>query len=218
VSATVVSGVVAACAVEIPRLSMVLSAAFADNPVSDWIFDGDQDRHNPAFFSAFLRCAVQHGRVEQSSDGTAVAVWIDRTRPWTVDVLRVLHDDLGAAVAPHGSRWDTFEQAAEATEPTEPHWWLAFLGALPAHQGRGHGGRLLDHAAGWLGDTPAYLEATSRRLAGFYGRHGWHDTQPLVIPAGPVLHRMRFSTAFGPAAVSERVRADGSTPIGERIG
>jgi hypothetical protein len=84
VSATVDSGVVATSAVEIPRLSMVLSAAFAANPVSDWIFDGEQDRHHPAFFAAFLRCAVATGRVEQSSDGTAVAVWIDRTRPWVL--------------------------------------------------------------------------------------------------------------------------------------
>lgn len=199
-SVDVDTGVVVASPVEVARLSMVLSAAFADNPVSDWLFDGDQARHHPAFFAAHLNCAMRHGRVDQTSDGTAVAIWINQTEPLPSEKARRLYDDIHAAVGVHRPRWDAFYGAAHETEPDEPHWWLAFLGVLPGHQGRGHGGRLLDHAATWVGTRPAYLEATSRRLAGFYGRHGWHDTQPLAVPAGPVLHRMRLAGTEAPAS------------------
>lgn len=197
-SARVESGIVAAGARDVPRLALVLSAAFADNPVSDWIFNGHQDEHNPAFFAPFLSWAVQAGRVEQSSDGTAVAIWINNTTPQPAALVDAIHHEVATAVGPHLHRWEAFEHAADANAPTEPHWWLAFLGALPAHQGRGHGGRLLDHAARWLQGTPAYLEATSRRLAGFYGRHGWHDVAPIRVPDGPVLHRMRHPGTLGP--------------------
>ena len=215
-SVDVESGVLVASPVEVARLSMVLSAAFADNPVSDWLFDGDQDRHNPAFFAAYLTCAMSRGRVEQTSDGTAVAVWIDLADPWPAEQWLTFLDDVAQAVGVHQPRWDVFEEAALESGPTEPHWWLAFLGVLPAHQGRGHGGRLLDHAANWVGTRPAYLEATSRRLAGFYRRHGWHDTGPLTVPAGPVLHRMRLPTPDAPALENGSTKPDPVMPHGER--
>jgi GNAT superfamily N-acetyltransferase len=208
------SGVVEASGWDVPRLALVLSAAFADNPVSDWIFSGQQAQHHPAFFGAFLTCAMQAGRVEQSSDGTAVAVWIDYTTPLPVPLVGSVRREVAQALGPHLHRWEVFEHAAKATAPAEPHWWLAFLGVMPTHQERGHGGRLLDHAARWLERSPGYLEATSRRLAGFYGRHGWRDVGSIRVPDGPILHRMRHPGAppTGPSA------GPGTTAIGQVVG
>ncbi len=72
----------------------------------------------------------------------------------------------------------------------EPHWWLAFLGVLPAHQHRGYGHLLLHHATTWQHDHPAYLEATSRKLVAFYGHRGYHTTGPVTVEGGPRMHPM----------------------------
>jgi len=175
---------------DIPRLARVLTAAFADNPVSDWLFDGEQDRHHPAFFTAFLHWAIDGGMVEQTPDGTGVAVWIDYTTPPDPQKVARFHTDVIAAVGRHELRWRTFDKTTTATHPRTPHWWLAFLGVHPAHRGRRHAQRLLHSAAQWLGDTPAYLEATSRSLTRFYSRHGYQPAHHAMVPRGPSLYGM----------------------------
>jgi len=183
-------GTVVASVSDVARLSRLLSSAFGDNPVSDWLFDGDQDRHHPAFFTAFLHWAMAGGMVEQTPDGTGVAVWIDYTSPPDPQHVARFDTEVIAAVGTHELRWRTFDKATTATHPKQPHWWLAFLGVHPAHRARGHVGHLLDSAAEWLGDTPAYLEATSRRLTAFYQRHGYQPTHHVAVPRGPLLHGM----------------------------
>jgi GNAT superfamily N-acetyltransferase len=190
VNTTVQTPVVTATAVEIPRLAWVLSSAFATNPVSDWLFDGEQDHHHPAFFTAFLNWAIDAGRVEQSADGTAVAVWIDYTTPPHPDVLARFDTEVAAAAHRHEVRWHTLDKATTAAHPRRSHWWLAFLAVLPCRQNRGHGSRLLAHAATWQTGHPTYLEATSRRLTRYYRRHRYQTVQDIQIPRGPVLHGM----------------------------
>jgi hypothetical protein len=183
-------GLVTAEPCEAPRLARVLSAAFADNPVSDWLFHGEQDRHHPAFFGAFLRWAFAGGRVEQSADGTAVAVWLDRTAPADAERLDRFDGEVTEAVGRHLVRWRMLDQATGAEHPVVPHWWLAFLGVLPGTRGRGQAGRLLSGARDWQPGAPAYLEATSRRLSSFYLRHGYRATDTVHVPLGPSLHGM----------------------------
>lgn len=202
---------------ELARLSLVLSAAFADNPVSDWLFDGEQDTHHPPFFLAFLRLGLTAGRVEQSADGTAVAVWIDRTSSNSNATAAAprFGAEVRKAVGPHEGRWWALDEATSTAHPSQPHWWLAFLGVMPGHRHHGHAHRLLTHATHWLDDTPAYLEATSRRLCGFYARHGFHTTGGLIaMPerGAPVLHPMQRP----PATDSTRPpRLDDPAPTAE---
>jgi GNAT superfamily N-acetyltransferase len=187
VNTLVAPAVVPAARVELPRLAQVLSTAFADNPVSDWLFQGEQDSHHPAFFAAYLRHALAAGRIEQTTDGTAVAVWVDHTsRP----ALEVFHRESAEAVGVHLPRLTQLEAALYDAQPRQPHWWLAFLGVLPTHRGRGHGSRLLGHARRWQGDTLSYLEATSLRLVGWYAQHGYCAGPALPVPHGPTVHPM----------------------------
>ena len=159
--------IVGANPVEYPRLAQLLAAAFAENPVSDWLFDGAQDSAHPAFFLAFLRLAQAGGRIEQSLDGSAVALWVDRTGT-----------DPGAQQA-----------ATEALDEA--------LGA--AYRDRW---RVLDKAL-----HPAHLEATSRRLTGYYRRYGFQPTGAIVIPRGPTLHPMwRPSADPPPSPVTAKAR------------
>jgi ribosomal protein S18 acetylase RimI-like enzyme len=183
--------IVGASPVEYPRLAALLTAAFADNPVSDWLFDGAQDSAHPAFFLAFLRLAEAGGRIEQSLDGSAVAVWIDRTGtvPGADEAAgEAIEQALGAA---YRGRWRALDGALQPAHPPRPHWSLAFLGTAPGRRGRQYGHHLLEHATSWLGGHPAHLEATSRRLTGYYGRYGFRPAGGAVtVPHGPTLHPM----------------------------
>jgi GNAT superfamily N-acetyltransferase len=182
--------VVSTVGAEIPRLARVLSAAYAENPVSDWLFRGEQDTHHPGYFTAYLRHALTVGRVEQTEDGSAVAVWIDRGRTLSIDAFR---RESAEAVGPHFARLTLLEGTLYEAQPKLPHWWLAFLGVLPAYRGRGHAGRLLRHAVGWQGSTVAYLEASSQRLTRFCAGHGYLPGLALHIPQGPTVHTMQRS-------------------------
>ncbi len=187
---TTTAAVMPATPAELTRLSHVLAAAFATDPVSDWLFDGDQDTRHPQFFHAFLHHAFQTGRVEQTLDGTGVAVWFDNTRP-SDPIVELAFGDRVRDTVGHPGRWHALDTALRAAHPAGPHWWLVFLGVLPAHQHRGYGHLLLHHATTWQAGHPAYLEATSRRLAGFYRRRGYHPSGRLItVEGGPRLHPM----------------------------
>lgn len=184
------AAVMPATPAELTRLSQVLSCAFATDPVSDWLFDGHQDTRHHAFFHAFLHHAHQTGRIEQTLDGTGVAVWFDNTRP-TDSTVDIAFSDLVRDTVGHAGRWHALDAGMRAAHPVEPHWWLVFLGVMPGRQHRGYGHLLLHHATTWQAGHPAYLEATSRKLSGYYRRRGYHPTgQAITVDQGPQLHPM----------------------------
>ncbi len=118
-----------------------------------------------------------------------MAVWVDRSRHPDRDA-EAFRRESAEAVGVHLPRLVLLEATLYEAQPKQPYWWLAFLGVLPAHRGRGHAARLLQHAAGWQGDATAYLETPSRRLVGQLTRHGYVPGQALQIPHGPTVHPM----------------------------
>jgi len=73
-----------------------------------------------------------------------------------------------------------------------PHYYLAFLGTRPDHQGKGLGSALLkpvldkcDHEG--LG---AYLESSKESNLAFYARHGFNLTGEIQLPKGPLMWSM----------------------------
>ena len=69
--------------------------------------------------------------------------------------------------------------------PSEPHWYLPFIGVDPSHQGEGYGSALMAH--GLIpcdrDKTPAYLESTNPRNIPLYERFGFKVIG--TIQAGP---------------------------------
>lgn len=75
--------------------------------------------------------------------------------------------------------------------PKQPHWYLYMLGVAPEHQGRGVGGRLLDHRLALLpDDEPAYLEASQPASARLYARHGFTNIGAVPLLAGRTMQGM----------------------------
>lgn len=168
-----------ATAADVPQLSAALAEAFYDDPPAKWFFPDDAVRKSrlERWFSLALRkLYLRHDHCYTTDDRAGAALWVPPdVRHMTMleqigllpralslfgrDLPRVLR-----AIAGGGSK-----------RPSEPHYYLPFMGVVPEQQGRGIGSALIrpvlercDHER-----VVAYLEATSPRNAAFYGRHGF---------------------------------------------
>jgi GNAT superfamily N-acetyltransferase len=145
----------------------------------------------------FFHILVEHaadgnGEVLRTDDGSAVAVWFDRTREPVEprDYEQRLKNGAGHYV----ERFDALDTLLETHHPDEQHWHLAFLAVHPQRWGTGLGSALMQHTHDRLDrqGAPAYLEATNDDNRRVYRRHGYEDMQPGVIelPDGTPFYRM----------------------------
>lgn len=153
----------------------ILTLAFADDPIIRWIWP-DAERflqHYPEAAALLGEGAFAAGTADRAPGDTGAALWVP---PNTPDDPEAAADLLARSVDPkrHDEVFGFLGQTQEH-HPTEPHWYLPFIGVDPHHQGRGVGSGLLRSAlarvdAGGLG---AYLEASSERNRALYERHGF---------------------------------------------
>lgn len=139
--------------------------------------------------SEFFAVLTEHagnggGRVLQTTDGHAVAVWFDRTIEPTEP--EDYSKRIEKAAGEYAERFAELDEAFEALHPTEPHWHLAFLAVDPGHQSHGLGSALMEHTHQWLdrNGLPAYLEATNADNQRVYRRHNYADMAPADIVIG----------------------------------
>lgn len=142
-----------------------------------------------AAMSEFFAVLTEHagnggGRVFETGDRRAVAVWFDRTGTPTEpeDYAKRIEKATGS----YAARFAELDEAFEAVHPTEPHWHLAFLAVDPGYQNRGLGSALMEHTHEWLDQSglPAYLEATNADNQRVYRRHDYADMAPADIVIG----------------------------------
>ncbi|MEV4508402.1 GNAT family N-acetyltransferase [Dactylosporangium sp. NPDC049525] len=172
----------------------VLAAALDDTDIAHWLVPQDAARAEVyrRYFDLVTPWFVEHGTVYLAADGSAAAAWVrldGKFEPDIDDYDRRLARACGAATD-RFVRLDVDMLAAHPDGLT--HDYLAFLGVAPAAQNQGLGSRLLrEHHRVTDGDgVPAYLEATGRRNAALYARHGYVDTGEVPIGAGPPLFAM----------------------------
>ncbi|MFJ5775818.1 GNAT family N-acetyltransferase [Streptomyces sp. NPDC093094] len=189
---------------EVVRL---LDRAFQDDPVSRWVFPGDDHRRatHPRLMAAFTDIVLADGRIDLTEDGAACALW------------------LSVPADPHGSGGtdtdadadeagdDGFAQMREAVDPANErveligrltagihpsdraHAYLWMIGVDPARQGRGLGTALVRHVLDRCDreGLPAYLEASNARSRALYERLGFETAgRPLELPDGPPMWPM----------------------------
>lgn len=182
---------------ELPALARVLTRAFADDPVTAWLWPDESNRVErlARFFADVFMERLAPGRDEIFTDDClrGVASW---TPPGQGDIaplemLRLL--PILASVCrsrlPRALRTLAY---MEAQFPEAPHWHLPFLGVSPEHQGHGLGAALMHPMLARCDreGVGAYLESSKERNVAFYGRHGFRVTQEMRFPRGPKLWLM----------------------------
>ncbi|WP_328450474.1 GNAT family N-acetyltransferase [Amycolatopsis sp. NBC_00438] len=161
----------------------ILVAAFQDDPMSRWIFPGDDRRRtgaHPAFFRALTDLAVATGSVDLTADHTAAVIWTPAGGDGGGDVLIPGLDD------DELHRLGVLLGLLAAREPREPHWHAQFIGVRPGRQREGLGARLVRHGLDRYDAEGAstYLEASSPDSARLYRRLGFTDHGPAFSPPG----------------------------------
>lgn len=175
----------------------MLGRAFADDPVSNYMFAGPRrlERGLRSFFAHQLRYGyLPLGHVYTTEGCTGVALWAppDRQQRPVAEVLRVL--PTAPYIVSRRLR-GALELLArvEKLHPTEPHWYLFTIGTEPKRQGQGIGSALLRTALQKVDEDamPAYLESSKERNVPLYARFGFEVIGEITPMSGsPTIWRM----------------------------
>ena len=174
--------------------------AFAADPVSRWAWPHAHQfmAAMPPFAHAFAGAAFAHEGAFCTNDYTGVALWLPPGAHPDSDRM----DELMATTTSPSARADgpaIFEQMANY-HPSEPHWYLPFIGVDPAYHGKGHGDALMAYALARCDreKLPAYLESTNPRNISLYRRHGFEALGAIQVGSAPqivpMLRRARRHT------------------------
>ncbi|WP_410585302.1 GNAT family N-acetyltransferase [Amycolatopsis sp. lyj-108] len=159
----------------------VLSEAFHDDPVSVWVFPGDERRAValPIFHRAvLLGTLAAGGHIDVTGDLSAAVLWSPSgEEDMDGDAFAGLTgEELGRLAT-------LFELMTEHAPGGEYHH-AQFVGVRKSAQRQGIGARLLKHGLDRYGAVPAYLEASSSESAKLYRRLGFRDHGPAFAAEG----------------------------------
>ena len=175
-------------------VARLLDSAFQDDPVSGWIFPGEEYRRttHPRLMAAFVDIVLEEGRIDVTEDGAACALWLPVPAESAED-----EEDFAAlreALDPDNER---IEQIGTLTAEVHPagraHEYLWMIAVTPGRQGEGLGTALIGSVLERCDreGVPAYLEASSERSRGLYERLGFELVdRPLDLPDGPQMWPM----------------------------
>lgn len=169
----------------------VLTLAFADDPVTRWMYPTAQQHLAcfPALIRAFAQSALDGGSGRMVA-GTGVALWLPP--PLHSDdaaLSAVLNDDI-----PEEIREDAFSLFGQLDDhhPSEPYWYLPLIGVDPAARGTGQGSSLLQEATERADQEhiQIYLESTNPRNIPLYERHGFAVLNVVTAGKAPPMSPM----------------------------
>ncbi|MFI7403169.1 GNAT family N-acetyltransferase [Streptomyces sp. NPDC049541] len=177
----------------------LLDEAFQDDPVSGWVFPGDEYRRTThhRLMAAFTGIVLDEGRIDVTEDGSACALWLSVPAGEHEAAEAAVDDEaarLRAAVDPGNERIELIARLTAEIHPAgRAHEYLWMIGVTPEHQGEGIGSALVQHVLDRCDreGLPAYLEASSARSRVLYERLGFELTgRPLDLPNGPQMWPM----------------------------
>jgi ribosomal protein S18 acetylase RimI-like enzyme len=174
------------------RAIATIALAFTSDPMMRWSFP-DPARYMeivPGFLHAFSGDSFAQGAVDQVGDFAAVAIWLPPGfAPDGETMGTIIRANMPADRLADGGR--VMEQM-ERFHPKEPHWYLPLIGADPAHQGKGHGSALLEHAMKRCDrdHLPAYLESSNPVNVPLYERFGFKVMGTIQEGSSPPLTPM----------------------------
>lgn len=181
------------------QLARLLAAAFATDPVMNWIARRGAKRAQglERFFYWLLTArAIPFGEVWMAPSGGAVAVWLPPDVPATaggvLEQLRLLPMFLRLCGLPRILRGQAMGTAMEKHHPRMPHFYLAFIAVAPRLQGLGLGTAILEATIARIDDqgAAAYLENSNPKNTRLYERMGFVARGNIAPRAAPPLLAM----------------------------
>ncbi len=163
---------------DLETLVATLSDSFAGDPMFNWVFPTTQ--LYPYFFRMLVRDVyLPRGFVHIEEQGRAAALWLPpEQRFQTAPRLGLLTFAL-KLIQQDGLRplWRMRQQGSVFARhlPSEPHYYLQFIGTRHSAQGHGVGAALLQQGTRICDEhgMPAYLECSNERNLPLYQRHGF---------------------------------------------
>jgi GNAT superfamily N-acetyltransferase len=181
---------------DLPGVGLDLAAAFADDPIWQWLCPSPRS-WTPRASTYFRRDARARLRSRESvlvpAGGGAAALWAPPDR-WRSTASDLAHDVVPALrLFRHRTvRATRLLATIERRHPTEPHWYLAVLGTHPDRQGQGLGSSLITPITDRCDETGlgAYLESSKEANVPFYRRHGFEVVDSVALGTGPPMWLM----------------------------
>ena len=163
----------------------ILARAFHDDPVMNWM--SSHPDFIRTFFSITLPVFLPEGLTYIDGRGRGAAAWLGPNSKlrWPLTPANLWRMASVCGV----SGFYRFGRAGLATakfHPSEPHYYLFLLGALPECQGQGIGSALISHVLRKCDDEilPAYLENSKRDNLAFYQGHGFEVVDEIRFAPG----------------------------------
>lgn len=163
---------------DLETLVSTLSDAFTQDPMFNWVFP--KTELYPYFFRLLIRDVyLARGMVHIEDQGRAAALWLPPEERFKVAPRRGLLRFGLKMLRENGLRsvWRVHRQGSVLAKhyPTEPHYYLQFIGCRTSDQGRGIGAALLKEGLKICDEhcMPAYLECSNHRNVPLYQHHGF---------------------------------------------
>ncbi|WP_428682103.1 GNAT family N-acetyltransferase [Sphingopyxis sp.] len=174
---------------ELPAVMETLAQAFQTDPALSWILP-DPDRRARALRSLFrvlVPADARAGVVLRSDADVAASLWRapGQAGSGTLEFLRTvlpLIATFGNAL-PRGLK---VQGGIDAHRPRGRFWYLHYVGVRTAHQGKGHGGRIIraQTAVADAEGLPCWLETATPENVPLYERLGFATEVEWNVPGG----------------------------------
>lgn len=178
---------------DMERAVATIALAFTADPVFRWIFPdpGRYLRYLPAFVRVLASTAVQHSTALQVGDCAAVALWLPpNVAPGRAELSAIMREGVAAD---RQAEFFAFAERTGSHHPSEPYWWLPFIGVDPLHRHKGFGSALLRQALVRCdrNHMPAHLETGNPANVPLYERHGFRSLGSFQVGSSPIVFPMR---------------------------
>jgi ribosomal protein S18 acetylase RimI-like enzyme len=182
---------------DVPRIAAVLAEAFSTDPPMRWFLAASPrspERLRRYFAALVPRMHMRHGEVWISDEPLGAAGWIEPGGwPGPAGEQLAMLPTLLRTFGRHPVRAIAGQQRLEQDHPSEPHWFLDYIGVEETARGAGTGSALMRPMLERCDAerVPAFLNAGSERSRDLYARHGFEVTERVELPfGGPPLWRM----------------------------
>lgn len=170
----------------------VIGLAFSADPATRWTWPDPNQylTHFPSFVKLFGGKAFTHDSAYYIDGYAGAALWLPpEVHPDEDALISLLQSTGSTQVQKDGAA--VFEQMGRY-HPSEPHWYLPFIGVDPFHQGKGYGGALMEHALIPCDrdDTLAYLESSNPKNIPLYERYGFKLLGKIQVGTSPPIYPM----------------------------